>query len=227
MAEFIVEGRMNRQSFWKIVSAVELFVAAIVIILDLFIPTLAILGIMCLSLAIRREGYATIGFKKSKNALGMILAILTAVIIWSLLQLGLFMPVLNHLTGTVQDVSAFDKLRGNLGSLIFFLAMTWTLAAFGEEIVYRGYLQQKVSDLFGNSSLAAILAIGISSILFGFAHTEQGTIGVVVTTLDAIFFSGLKRRYANNLWAPVLAHGMSNTIGLTAYYFVGPITGFW
>jgi uncharacterized protein len=52
-------------------------------------------------------------------------------------------------------------------------------------------------------------------------------IGVVVTTLDAIFFSLLKQKYGGNLWAPVLAHGFSNTIGLVAFYFVGPVYGFW
>jgi hypothetical protein len=71
------------------------------------------------------------------------------------------------------------------------------------------------------------LAVGLSSILFGLAHTEQGLIGVTITTLDAVFVSWLKYRYGNNLWASILAHGLSNTIGLITFYFTGPIYGFW
>jgi hypothetical protein len=60
------------------------------------------------------------------------------VVAWQLLQQGLVMPIRNHLTGTTQDLSQFADLQGNLGRLAGFLLLTWTLAAFGEEFVYRG-----------------------------------------------------------------------------------------
>ena len=66
-----------------------------------------------------------------------------------------------------------------------------------------------------------------SSALFGLAHTEQGVVGVGATFVDAIFFSVLMRRFAAGLWAAVLAHGFNNTLGLTAYFLVGPMHGFW
>jgi membrane protease YdiL (CAAX protease family) len=67
----------------------------------------------------------------------------------------------------------------------------------------------------------------ISSLLFGLAHTEQGTIGVILTFLDAIFFSLIKMHYDNNLWAAIIAHGASNTIGLVGFFFLGPMYGLW
>jgi membrane protease YdiL (CAAX protease family) len=137
------------------------------------------------------------------------------------------MPVLNHLTGTTQDLSAFENLKGDLTALLFFLALTWTLAAFGEEIVYRGYLQTIIRGLFEDTRIAVIFAVGISSVLFGLAHTEQGTIGVIITFMDAIFFSLIKLYYDNNLWAAIIAHGTSNTIGLLWFFFFGPVYGFW
>ena len=218
---------MNKDTLWKIITAIELIIAAAVIILDLFIPTIIILGIIAISLLIRREKISILGFKKNKQALGMVLTILLFVIIWSLLQLSLFMPILNHLTGATQNLSAFENLKGNLGNLLFFLALTWTLAAFGEEIVYRGYLQRRACDLFGDTRTGIFLAVGLSSILFGLSHTEQGLIGVTITTLDTVFVSWLKYRYGNNLWASILAHGLNNTIGLITFYFTGPIYGFW
>ncbi|WP_394697839.1 CPBP family intramembrane glutamic endopeptidase [uncultured Methanomethylovorans sp.] len=129
----------------------------------------------------------------------MVVTIILLVIVWTLLHLTIFMPVLNHLNGTTQDLSAFENLKENFNQLLFFLMLTWTLAAFGEEIVYTGYLQKRILDLFGDTRSEIILAVGISSLLFGLAHTEQGTIGVILTFLDAIFFSLIKIHYRNNL----------------------------
>ncbi|OPY25425.1 MAG: CAAX amino terminal protease self- immunity [Methanomethylovorans sp. PtaU1.Bin073] len=220
-------GGMDRENVWKLISIVELLIAGTVVVLDLFIPTIIILGIIAISFLIRKEKLQTLGFRKNSSWLKMVATIIVLVIIWTFLHLSIFMPVLNHLTGTTQDLSAFENLKGNFNQLLFFLALTWTLAAFGEEIVYRGYLQKRIRDLFGDTRIGIILAVGISSLLFGLAHTEQGTIGVILTFLDAIFFSLIKMHYDNNLWAAIIAHGASNTIGLVGFFFLGPMYGLW
>ncbi|WP_333788308.1 CPBP family intramembrane glutamic endopeptidase [Methanomethylovorans sp.] len=220
-------GGMDRENVWKLISIVELLIAGTLIVLDLFIPTIIILGIIAVSLLIRKEKLQTLGFRKNISWLNMMMTILVLVVIWTLLHLSVFMPVLNHLTGTTQDLSAFENLKGNFNQLLFFLVLTWTLAAFGEEIVYRGYLQKRILDLFGDTRTGIILAVGISSLLFGLAHTEQGTIGVILTFLDAIFFSLIKIHYDNNLWAAIFAHGTSNTIGLVGFFVFGPVYGLW
>jgi membrane protease YdiL (CAAX protease family) len=218
---------MKKETGWKIIAAVEIILAGIVIVLDWFIPTVIVLGIIAISLLARREKIAVLGFRKVEKPFRMVLTILLVIAAWQLLQLSLFMPLLNHLTGTRQNLGAFETLKGNTRSLILLLSLSWTLAAFGEEIIYRGYLQKRLCDIFGDNRMGLVLAVGISSILFGLAHTEQGTIGVTLTFLDALVFSGLKLKYQNNLWASILAHGLSNTIGIVAFFFTGPIYGFW
>ena len=47
------------------------------------------------------------------------------------------------------------------------------------------------------------------------------------TFADALLFSWLARRSPAGLWAAVLAHGFNNTLGLTAFFLVGPIHGLW
>ena len=218
---------MNTKNLWKMITALEIIAAAVVIILDLFIPTIVILGMIVFSLLFRRENITSLGFKKNANGLRMAGMALLGMMALQLFQIGVTMPILNHLTGTTIDYSGFADLKGNLGQLTLFLVASWTLAAFGEEVVYRGYLQKRLGDLFGTNTIGLILTVGISSLLFGVAHTEQGIIGVVVTTLDALFFSWLKLKHENNLWAAILAHGFSNSIGLIIFYFTGPIYGLW
>jgi uncharacterized protein len=106
------------------------------------------------------------------------------------------------------------------------LGLSWTLAALGEETVYRGYIPTRISEVLGQRPAGLLLAVGISSALFSLAHTEQGVIGVGLTFLDAVFFSVLKLRF-RTLWAAVLAHGFNNTIGMLTFYLIGPIYGLW
>lgn len=218
---------MNAKPIWKIITIIELVAIVATVLLDLLIPTLVIIGLMVISLLIRREHIAVMGFKRPQSWLGMAGFTFVITILLQLFDVGVVMPIMNRLTGTTIDYSGFASLQGNLGQLLLLLALSWTLAAVGEELAYRGYLQKVLGDLFGSSLTGVLLTVVISSVVFGLAHTEQGIIGVVVTTIDAIVFSWLKLKFNNNLWAAILAHGFYNSIGVITFYFTGPIYGLW
>ncbi len=218
---------MNTKVIWKILALIELAAIIAAVLLDLFLPTLVILGLMAASLFIRREHLTEMGFKRPKSWPGLAGFALVFAVFMQLFDIGVVLPILNRLTGETIDYSGFANLQGNLGQLLLFLAFSWTLAAVGEELAYRGYLQKVMGDLLGSSLPGVWLTVGISSLLFGLAHTEQGMVGVVVTTIDALFFSWLKHKYNGNLWAAILAHGFYNTTGLVVFYFTGPIYGLW
>jgi hypothetical protein len=218
---------MRSKTIWNIISAVELAAIVAVVLLDLFVPTLVILGLMLVSLLIRRKHIAVMGFKRPPSWLGMAGLVFLGVVFLQLFHIGVTMPGLNRLTGTTIDYSGFTHLQGNLGQLLLFLALSWTLAAVGEELAYRGYVQKLLGSLLGNNAIGLVLTVGISSLLFGLAHIEQGLTGVIVTTLDALFFSWLKHKWNGNLWAAILAHGFYNSIGIITFYVTGPIYGLW
>ncbi|CAG0970292.1 hypothetical protein ANAEL_01137 [Anaerolineales bacterium] len=218
---------MKRETLWKIITLIELCTAVTAILLDLFIPTLVILGIMIVSLLIRREHIAAMGFKRPQSWLRMAGLAFVGAFFLQLFDAGVVMPILNRLTGKTIDYSGFASLQGNLGQLILFLVLAWTLAALCEELAFRGYLQKRLDDLFGTSLTGVLLSVAISSLLFGLIHTEQGLIGVVVTIIDALFYSWLKRKFDNNLWVSIMAHGFYNSLGMIIFYFTGPIYGLW
>ena len=218
---------MNTKTIWKIITIIELAAIVATVLLDLFIPTLVIIGLMVISLLIRREHIAVMGFKRPQSWLAMAVFTFVITLFLQLFDVGVVMPIMNRLTGTTIDYSGFASLQGNLGQLFLLLALSWTLAAVGEELAYRGYLQKVLGGLFGSSMTGVWLTVVISSVVFGLAHTEQGIIGVVVTTIDAIVFSWLKLKFDNNLWASILAHGFYNSIGVITFYFIGPIYGLW
>ena len=121
-------------------------------ILDLLIPTIVILVLATISLAIRRTGPASLGFHRVPRPGQMIISVFMLAIAWTVIQFSLTLPILNHLTGQRQNLNQFAGLQGNLGMLLIFLALTWTLAAVGEETVYRGSFRLGLARYLGSSA---------------------------------------------------------------------------
>lgn len=212
---------------WRVVALVEVLVAVAVVARDLFLPTVLLVVMALASLVVRRDGWSSLGLDRVTRPGRLAAVVLTLTVAWTVVQLAVIMPVLEHVSGSHQDLGVFTDLEGNVPLLVALLVVSWTLAAFGEELAYRGYLRTRLVDLLGSGTTAAVAAAVLSAAVFGLAHSEQGVVGVGATFCDALFFTALARRSSGGLWAAVLAHGFNNTIGLTAYFLVGPIHGLW
>ena len=221
----VTAGANKRHPARRIVLAIEVTAASVAVILDLAIPTFVLLAMMGLSLWYRGEGFRSLGVRPITTP-HLVRKMLAFAAGWSLLQLALIMPVANHLSGTKTDLTEFANVEGNVGLLLGLLALSWTLAAVGEELAYRGYVLTRTRELIGSSRYGTAAAVLVSSLLFGIAHSEQGLVGVLAISLDAVAFGLLRRRY-DTVWASALAHGFNNTLGFLAFFFVGPIHGFW
>lgn len=213
-------------SLWTGIAAFEVALAALAVILDVFIPALVLLVLAAFSLALRRQGLETLGVcRPPAGVIRMVFQVVLLTLGWNVLTVLVFLPLLEFMTGTQQDVSGFTAIQGDVGLLLLMLALSWTLAAIAEEFAFRGYVQTRMRELLpGRWGLAA--AIVLSSVLFGLIHREQGIVGVIVTTADGIFFSVLRYRF-RTLWAAVTSHGVSNTVGMIVFFLVGPVQAPW
>jgi len=131
-------------------------------------PELLLLG--WISLRVRKLRWRDAGLARYRSwpvtvALGVVLgAALEA------FQLLVTQPILVRLIGKQPDLEDFRSLTGNLKMTLLFIALSWTLAAFGEELVWRGYLMSRVADVFGRKETAWIMSLLLISIAFGLAH---------------------------------------------------------
>jgi membrane protease YdiL (CAAX protease family) len=211
---------------WRIVAGMEVALAAAAVILDVAIPTVVILGLMVVSLVIRRDGLSTMGFHRVARPWVLVGTMLAFAAGWSLIDIAVLKPVVNHVSGTTQDMSQFMGLPGDLTRLLTLIAVSWVLAALGEELAFRGFVLTRMTELVGSAGIRLGLAVVLTSILMGLLHTEYGLVGVVVSAVDSIFYSVLRYRY-QTLWASILAHGFMNTIGLVTFFVIGPVYGLW
>lgn len=180
-------------------------------------PFLVSYGIIAIFLF--RDRFSEIGFNRNLKIKTAILLGLIFGVIEQFLSLYTIEPLIAKLTGDLPDVSLFKPLIGNLKFLLISLAISWSLAAFGEEFIYRGYLMNRFARIMGDSSIAWIISVFITSALFGLAHIYQGTSGILITGLNGLYYGALFLIFKRNLWVPIFAHGASNTIGFVLIYF--------
>jgi CAAX protease family protein len=220
------DGAGRRQpAWWSWLAAGELVVASAAILLDLAIPSLVLLLLAGVSLAIRREGPSSLGLRRPSRR-HLVVGTAGFAVAWSLLGVGVTMPVVNHLSGQRQDMGVFADVEGDVGLLLLLVVLSWPLGAFVEEVAFRGFLLTRLREVLGGGRVALVVAVLAASALFGVLHGEQGLVGVVAVALDGVAFCALRLHYGT-VWASVLAHGFNNTLGLVTFFLVGPVYGLW
>lgn len=206
---------------WR--SWLELSIFVAIVIADAFglVPltqTIFLLPLVWISLRLRGEGWSTIGFARPRR-MGRAIAIgAVAGLALELFAVFVTTPWISALFGVEPDYSELREIRGNLALLLVFLALSWTLAAFGEEVAFRGFLMKRVAELFGGSRAAWVASLLLSSMLFGWGHTEQGVSGWVQEGLSGFLLGTLFLLAGRNLVVPIVAHGVSNTLAFVLIY---------
>jgi membrane protease YdiL (CAAX protease family) len=102
--------------------------------------------------------------------------------------------------------------------LVLGIFLAWVLAAFGEECVYRGYLTNRCAEILGDSKTAWIVSTILVTLLFGFAHFDQGLTGVIENIIDGAILAAVYFATGRNLMAPIIAHGIADTIYVVLIY---------
>ena len=210
-----------RKSKWLAIS--ELILVALIFLADQhrlipFSKTPFLLALGWLSLWRRGIGWRSVGLTVYKNWKITLVLGFTAGILLEALELFITQPVLVKWLHKQPDLEMFQQLRGNLVVTLIFIALAWTLAAFGEEMVYRGYLMNRVADLFNRTPTAWIVSLFAVHIGFGLAHAYQGITGIIDEGLMGFLLGVIYLRTGRNLAVPIIAHGLADTIDFILIY---------
>jgi len=185
-------------------------------------PYLFLLG--WISLRLRGAKWRNVGFARYRNwtitlAMGMVAGVLMETF-----QLLATQPLLIRLTGRQPDLHNFRMLTGNIKLALLGFAFSWTFAAFGEEMVWRGYLMNRVADLGRRTRRAWICSLVAVSIVFGVSHAGQGITGVIEEGIAGIFLGVMYLGTGRNLAVPIIAHGVVDSIDMVLI-FLGKYPG--
>lgn len=181
------------------------------------VPILVVLG--WISLRFRDKGWQTAGLKRPHS---WWTTLAWAIAGAAVLQLGgelVVVPLASRLWPEPQHVAKVMQSVGlNWRQALQALAIIWSFAAFGEELSYRGYLLTRAADIFARSKTGYVLAVMFVAILFGFGHYYKGMTGVADSTYSGLVYGGVFLLSGRNLWAAILAHGISDTFAVVVVF---------
>jgi membrane protease YdiL (CAAX protease family) len=177
-----------------------------------------LIALAWISLRVRHLRWRDVGFSwPAGRARALIIGCLAGA---GLATLEVFVthPGLSRLLGE-PDLSDFESIEDDLALLAVLLVLVWPIAAFGEELVYRGYMMNRVADLTGRTRGGWAASLSAASLLFGLAHLDQGLPGQLEAAIMGLLYGLLYLANNRNLVVPIVAHGVQDTIDLILIYF--------
>jgi membrane protease YdiL (CAAX protease family) len=184
-------------------------------LLTLIASLVILLGISGL-LLFRHSWWTDYGLK-SPNGWFRTLGSAILLVITLIILNGFIRVWINRFVGeSYKDI--FDGITVTKASLVWILIGIWTMAAFGEEMLFRGYLLNRVADLFNRDKVGWTVGVLVSSVLFGLMHYYQGYMGVLVSFVIGLAFGIAYIRVDFSLWVPIFAHGIYDTLFVLTHY---------
>ncbi|MEM7740897.1 MAG: CPBP family intramembrane glutamic endopeptidase [Pseudomonadota bacterium] len=168
---------------------------------------------------LRQERWSHLGLRFPRSWIGLGAGTLATIgVFLSVVVLSpLILQFADRLTGGAEralpDVTTMSHL-------LMLLLLSWTTAAIGEEMIFRGFLMTRVADLFGRSAMSWVVALVLSSIIFGSLHAYQGINGMLVTGMVGFIFGVWYLIGRRNLLPLIIAHGLVDTMSVMALYLV-------
>jgi membrane protease YdiL (CAAX protease family) len=229
---------LKTNKFAKIIEIVSVFLVAFLFIklfitnetsdllynqMVIWFANIFMLAIVFTGIKLRGEGLSHFGFSFKKiswksgfktfyQSLFVFILALAGFVIGSI--------IMANITGIPEttDISGYDYLKQKYWMLVLTLGGSYIVASFGEEVIYRAFLINRISELGLSNKIGKILTVTISAVIFGFAHYTWGPMGIVQTAFMGLALGICYLYFKKRIWVLILAHAYMDTILMLQMY---------
>jgi membrane protease YdiL (CAAX protease family) len=163
-------------------------------------------------------GWASVGLRRPRSAWRTGLSALALYLLVVIGVAGVINPIASALAWRTLDTSAFAHVRSNAPGLAAMLVLIWTVVAFGEEMLFRGFMLDRALKIFGEGRGAKALAVVTQAALFAVGHFYLGVRGLMIAAFVGVLFGAWYVARDRNLWPLIIAHGIVDTISMVAIF---------
>ena len=191
-------------------------IAAVLVILiignDFFLPIGALLALLWAWRS--HTPWRELGFVRPKSWILTAIVGIVFGIAFKFLTKAVVMPLL----GADPANPAYHYLAGNRAALPRMIFSLIVAAGFGEEVVYRGFLFERLRALFGRGPATNAIIVTISAAVFGLSHYfNQGITGVEHSVITGLVF-GTMFVITGQIWIVMFAHAAYDLTALAMIY---------
>jgi membrane protease YdiL (CAAX protease family) len=168
----------------------------------------------------RRQKLSEIGFRSPRSWKTVPLWVIGIFGVFVVAQIVLPMVVGLFFEMPATDLSRYDSLYQNLPAVIMVGLLLPITASIPEEIIYRGFLMDRLTRIFGEKLPGLILTVAIQSLIFGAIHFQWGLGGMISTALMGVIWGTSFLLVGRNLWIVIMAHSLGHIAMITQLYFI-------
>ena len=175
----------------------------------------------CAAIAVvffRGGSFADLGFKRPKRWAVVPLQVTAILVAFIVAQAALPQIIALFLTVPEPDFSRYDSITGNLAAAITMALVLPLTASIPEEIIYRGFLMGRLSELFSEDLRGASMTVLVQALIFGSVHFQWGIGGMIMTFCMGAVWGTAYLLCGRNLWIVILAHSAGHILFVTQLY---------
>lgn len=190
----------------------------------IWVANILMLLIIWIGLRIRGQGLESFGFSFKKITFRLGIKVFFQSLIVFLLALTGFVIgsiIMANIVGIPEssNMSGYDYIKSNIWMLLLSLGGVYIVSSFGEEVIYRAFLINRISSLGHNIKRNNTIAVIASAIIFGLVHYNWGPMGIVQTTFMGLVLGMSYIYLKKRIWVLIIAHAYMDTILIFQMYF--------
>ena len=190
-------------------------VGIITIIVILAAGNLAGAALVLIWASVSGTRWSDLGFVRPPHGAIDLVVALVAGVLFKILMKALVMPLLGF--GAVN--STYHYLAGNTTALLVTLLWVIVGGGFGEELIWRGFLFERLGAFLRPRAHAKLVIVVVTSILFALAHYwDQGLPGAVQATITGLVFGATYARI-RTIWPVMVAHAAFDVTAVLMIYW--------
>jgi len=182
--------------------------------LPMYAYPFVVLGVIWIYLNLNRESFSSIGFRFSDLKLKAFYVGGAIGLAYAAFHFWILGPFITHLGFKSANLSDFNFIRHHFINYALLLLLAAFLVIPYEEIIFRGFIFNRIRAIFRSKSSFIISGL-ITSILFALYHWQEGVGAVIAIFIFALFITWLYKLFKGNLWYLIFFHILYDTFMLT------------
>jgi membrane protease YdiL (CAAX protease family) len=161
---------------------------------------------------------ADLGFRRPERWAKLPFQVASILVVFVAMQTLVSLLISMFIDLPAPDLSRHAAVSGDLSAAIAMAIILPLTASIPEEVIYRGFLIGRLSDIFGKTTRGASMTVVVQAVIFGSVHFQWGIGGMIMTFCMGVVWGTAYLLCGRNLWVVILAHSAAHILFVTQLY---------